>query len=140
MDNSSRSGWMWMFFLLLTVILISITERQKENENTKELDYSEFRVLVDQRKVQEVKINNREIVGFLKKDVAEEKATKFKCYQPPNDVTLIPALLNAEVKISSSPEEQGPWYLVLLANAVPVFIIIAVWVFFMRQINKRKPQ
>ena len=140
MNDSSRNVWMWMGFLLLTVISISLAEPKKENENIKELNYTELRALVDQKKVQEVKINDREIVGFLKKDTAEENATKFKCYQPPNDVTLIPALLNAEVKISSSPEEQGPWYLVLLANAVPVFIIIAVWVFFMRQINKRKPQ
>lgn len=137
MDKFSHKGWLWLFLVMLFATLISLMERPKEN--IREIDYSEFRGLVEQRKVQEVQINNREIVGFLKKDNTEEKGTKFKCYQPPNDVTLIPALLNSEVKISSVPEEQESWYLILLANVLPIAIIIAVWVFFLRQVNKKKP-
>ena len=60
---------------------------------------------------------------------------KFIVHPPPNDETLVPALRAAKVKFDGSPKEEESWYLILLANWFPVLLLIAVWFFFMRQIQ-----
>src|SRR4030043_215396 len=57
----------------------------------------------------------------------------FRTYTP-KDPELIKLLRSKEVKISAKPEEDSPWFQVLL-SWVPMLLLIGVWVFFMRQMQ-----
>ena len=41
-----------------------------------------------------------------------------------------------DVKIAAKPEDESPWYMVLLLNWLPMLLsLIGVWIFFMRQMQ-----
>ena len=45
------------------------------------------------------------------------------------------SLRDKKVKIAAKPEDDSPWYMVLLLNWFPMLLLIGVWVFFMRQMQ-----
>ena len=48
---------------------------------------------------------------------------------------MIEVLRKNEVEIVVKAPEDEPWYLLLLVNALPMLILIGIWVFFMRQVQ-----
>jgi cell division protease FtsH len=47
----------------------------------------------------------------------------------------VKSLRDKDVKIAAKPEDESPWYLVLLLNWLPMLLLIGVWIFFMRQMQ-----
>jgi cell division protease FtsH len=48
---------------------------------------------------------------------------------------LVKSLRDKDVKIAAKPEDESPWYLVLLVNWLPMLLLVGVWIFFMRQMQ-----
>ena len=59
---------------------------------------------------------------------------RFRTFAP-NDPELVKSLRDKKVKIAAKPEEDSPWYMVLLLNWFPMLLLIGVWIFFMRQMQ-----
>ncbi len=59
---------------------------------------------------------------------------KFKTYAP-NDPHLIDDLLNSGVEIKARPPEQTSMLMQLFISFGPILLLIAVWIFFMRQMQ-----
>ncbi|HEX2931683.1 MAG TPA: ATP-dependent zinc metalloprotease FtsH, partial [Candidatus Binatia bacterium] len=59
---------------------------------------------------------------------------RFRTFAP-NDPELVKSLREKKVKIAAKPEEDSPWYMVLLLNWFPMLLLIGVWIFFMRQMQ-----
>ncbi len=53
----------------------------------------------------------------------------------PNDPDLIEILRKHKVDIEVKPPEKTPWYVNALASWLPFLLLIAVWIFFMRQMQ-----
>ncbi len=53
----------------------------------------------------------------------------------PNDPDLIETLRKNHVDIEVKPPEKTPWYVNALASWLPFILLIAVWIFFMRQMQ-----
>ncbi len=53
----------------------------------------------------------------------------------PNDPDLIETLRKYKVDIEVKPPEKTPWYVNALASWLPFLLLIAVWIFFMRQMQ-----
>jgi len=53
----------------------------------------------------------------------------------PNDPDLIEILRKYHVDIEVKPPEKTPWYVNALASWLPFILLIAVWIFFMRQMQ-----
>ena len=83
---------------------------------------------VDRGDVQEVVIQGHNIQGKYK------NGERFRTFAP-NDPELVKSLREKRVKIAAKPEEDSPWYMVLLLNWFPMLLLIGVWVFFMRQMQ-----
>ena len=58
----------------------------------------------------------------------------FKTLAPP-DTELIPTLIKHKVDIKVLPEDDNPWYLTALISWLPMVFLIAIFVFFMRQMQ-----
>ena len=58
----------------------------------------------------------------------------FKTLAPP-DTELIPILIKHKVDIKVLPEDDNPWYLTALISWLPMVFLIAIFVFFMRQMQ-----
>src|SRR5438128_10136293 len=83
---------------------------------------------VDRGDVKEVVIQGHNIQGKYK------NGERFRTFAP-NDPELVKSLRDKRVKIAAKPEDESPWYMVLLLNWFPMLLLIGVWIFFMRQMQ-----
>jgi cell division protease FtsH len=59
---------------------------------------------------------------------------RFKTFAP-QDVELIKTLRDNGVAIQAKPPAESPWYMTILVSWFPMILLIAVWIFFMRQMQ-----
>ncbi len=93
-----------------------------------EISYSEFLTSVEKGEVTGVVIRGSEIYG------TNFSGSRFKTFAP-QDVDLIRILRDRGVSIKVKPVEDSPWYMTLLVSWFPMILLIAVWIFFMRQMQ-----
>lgn len=118
-------------WLIIAVILISVFNNlEPRNTNGERLTYSEFLQQVKQGNVQSVTIqNNQVITGMLQND------KPFASYMPMPDQYLLPELVKKGVNVKGEqPQEEGLLMRIFI-NWFPMLLLIAVWVFFMRQMG-----
>ena len=94
--------------------------------------FSEFLTEVENGRVVQVEIQGNNVNGIF------SNGQKFSTYVP-NDPNLIEKLSDRGVSISASPkEEKMPSLLGVLLSWFPMLLLIAVWIFFMRQMQGGK--
>ena len=94
--------------------------------------FSEFLSEVENGRVVQVEIQGNNVNGVF------SNGQKFTTYVP-NDPNLIEKLSERGVSISASPkEEKMPSLLGILLSWFPMLLLIAVWIFFMRQMQGGK--
>jgi cell division protease FtsH len=111
---------------LIFLAIFSVFNKQHGREP--EIVFSEFMTAVDRGDVQKVTIQGHNIQGEYK------NGERFRTFAP-NDPELVKSLREKKVKIAAKPEEDSPWYMVLLLNWFPMLLLIGVWIFFMRQMQ-----
>ncbi|MDL1955711.1 MAG: ATP-dependent zinc metalloprotease FtsH [Candidatus Desulfofervidus auxilii] len=92
------------------------------------ITYSEFLDKIQHGEVISVTLKGNEVKGVL---ITNES---FHTYVP-KDNQLIPLLRQHGVRIRVEPEENSPWYMTILISWFPMILLIAVWIFFMRQVQ-----
>ncbi len=126
MNQFYKNLALWLVISLLMILLFNMMT-QKEQE-LKPVNYTNFLSAVDEGRVQEVTIQGQQIEGLY------DDGTAFKTHAP-GDVELIPELKEKGVVIEAKPvEDQGFWF-TLLVSWGPILLLIAVWIFFMRQMQ-----
>ena len=126
MSQSSKHIALWLVLALVFLVIFSVFSKQHGREP--EIVFSEFMSSVERGDVQEVVIQGHNIQGKYK------NGERFRTFAP-NDPELVKSLREKSVKIAAKPEEDSPWYMVLLLNWFPMLLLIGVWVFFMRQMQ-----
>ncbi len=97
---------------------------------TPALAYSEFLDQVKQGNVDQVLIEGQHIRGQLK------SGSRFTTVSPETDNrAMVGALIDGNVRFDGELPKQTPILLQLLFNAFPILLLIAVWVYFMRQMQ-----
>tara|TARA_Y100001970_G_scaffold113513_1_gene141555 strand:- start:9519 stop:11426 length:1908 start_codon:yes stop_codon:yes gene_type:complete len=124
---------MWAIIVLLTVGLYNMFKNPQTSFNQKnKIIFSEFLTEVENGRVVQVEIQGNNVNGIL------SNGQKFTTYVP-NDPNLIEKLSERGVSISASPiEEKMPSLLGVLLSWFPMLLLIAVWIFFMRQMQGGK--
>ena len=124
---------MWAVIVFLTIGLYNMFKNpQGSIQQKNNIIFSEFLSEVDQGRVVQVEIQGNSIRGIM------SNGEKFSTYSP-NDPNLIEKLSNKGVSISASPsEEKMPSLLGVLLSWFPMLLLIAVWIFFMRQMQGGK--
>jgi cell division protease FtsH len=94
------------------------------------VEYSQFINDVKMGRVQKVTIEGRNIDGLL------QTGERFKTYTPETDNrALIGDLLENGVAIEAKPPEQQSILMQIFISWFPMLLLIAVWIFFMRQMQ-----
>ena len=118
-----------ILWVIIAIVLMSVFNNfstQKPRPNM--LAYSDFIDQVNAGSVQSVTINGREIDGTL------TSGATFATYSPGDD-GLVSDLLKNKVEILASPPEKPSILMQILINWFPLFILIGLWIFFMRQMQ-----
>jgi len=125
---------MWVIIVVLTIGLYNMFKNPQnlQNKNNKSIIFSEFLTEVDNGRVVEVQIQGNNIKGVM------ADGSVFSTYSP-NDPNLIERLTNKGVSISAAPlDEKMPSLFGVLLSWFPMLLLIAVWIFFMRQMQGGK--
>ena len=127
MNDMAKNLLLWM---IIAAVLLTVFNNFNQPSTAEQLDYSDFIREVQQGNVSEVTISGVNIVG------QKSNGTRFNTIRPYiEDPKLIDDLLSHDVRIrGQEPEQQSIWTQLLVAS-FPILIIIAVFMFFMRQMQ-----
>ena len=128
-----RNLAMWAVIVVLTIGLYNMFKNpQTSVSNNDKIIFSEFLKEVENGRVIQVEIQGNNIKGVL------SDGKQFSTYSP-NDPELIQKLTDRGVSISASPiDEKMPSLFGVLLSWFPMLLLIAVWIFFMRQMQGGK--
>ncbi len=128
--NNVRNLALWALVAVLLVVLFNLFQGSSKNQNITAMDFTEFNRQVDDGNVKSVTIQSQQLEGQLM------NGKQFTSYAPPNDAALVPKLLDKHVIITAKPADDGNLNLVsIFVNWFPMLLLIAVWVFFLRQMQ-----
>ena len=124
---------MWAVIIVLTIGLYNMFKNpQRSISQSNNVIFSEFLNEVDNGRVVQVEIQGNNIKGVL------SNGENFSTYSP-NDPNLIQKLTEKGVSISAAPlDEKMPSLFGVLLSWFPMLLLIAVWIFFMRQMQGGK--
>lgn len=125
MNNSFKTLAVWVFILLSFILLFNYYN-QPTGKVSKIL-YSDFLIDVEDGKVDTVIIQNQKIQGHYR------DGREFRTYIPP-DPDVFKILREKGVKVEVRVEESSFWQNALI-SWLPMILFIAVWIFFMRQMQ-----
>ncbi len=120
-----------LLWIIIAMVLLTVFRNVSVPDQMQVLDYSQFIDEVQADQVRRVEIEGFSIYGD------RTDGSKFKTVRPyyVEDPKLIDDLLNHKVEIEGrEPEQQSLWRQLLVA-CFPILIIIAVFMFFMRQMQ-----
>ena len=128
-----RNLIMWSVIIVLTIGLYNMFKNpQRATQNNNKIIFSEFLDEVENGRVMQVEIQGNNVNGVL------SDGQNFTTYSP-NDPNLIEKLTDKGVSISASPlDEKMPSLFGVLLSWFPMLLLIAVWIFFMRQMQGGK--
>lgn len=126
-EQKSKGTFVWVVLFVFILIFYSVVSRDKPA--TSDRSYSEFLDTVKRNDVHKVTIEG----NFIEWKPNSSTET-FKTVAP-NDPNLIERLQEAGVEIVvKEPGGQSIWMLILV-NSIPILLLIAIWIFFMRQVQ-----
>jgi cell division protease FtsH len=125
LNRLNKNIALWLGVVLVFVLLINLFSQPRVKRD--EINLSEFLDLVEKGEISEVLIQGDYVQGTLL------SGRQFKTYNP-GYTKLIEDLREKEVMITGEEERQSPWTTILI-SWFPMVIIIAIWVFLMRQMQ-----
>ncbi|NVM24861.1 MAG: ATP-dependent metallopeptidase FtsH/Yme1/Tma family protein [Desulfobacterales bacterium] len=126
MNTFSKNLTLWLVISLMMILLFQIFK--KETKETGQLSYSEFLNMVERGEVSQVTIQGDKISGIA------NRGRSFRTFAP-KDLELIKILRSKGIEITARPDDTSPWYMTILVSWFPMLLLIAVWIFFMRQMQ-----
>lgn len=118
--------WLVIAFVLITVFKGFDPSRSKDQVT--QLEYSEFISNVKNNRVKSVIIEGKTVKGEFSDN------GRFITYNP-GDMRLVDDLLNSGVRVEARPPEQQSMLMQIFISWFPMILLIAVWIFFMRQMQ-----
>jgi len=118
-----------ILWVVIAVVLMSVFNNfgsRKSVDST--MSYSQFITAVNEGQVKQVNIDGQMIRGML------GTGEKFTTYSP-GDAHLVDDLLKNHVEIKAQPPESQSLLMQIFISWFPMLLLIAVWIFFMRQMQ-----
>jgi len=118
-----------ILWVIIAIVLMSVFNNFTAQRSTGvSIPYSEFLSDVREGTVSEVRIDGNTIEGVT------TSGSRFTTYSPGDD-GMVGDLVNNNVKIVARPPEKPSLLMTILINWFPLFILIGLWIFFMRQMQ-----
>ncbi len=125
MNPTLKTIMLWLSLLMVIFLAWHFAQFQRKDSNWK---FSEFMAQVDAGAVKDVTVTGNEIRG---RTTAGES---FRTFAPSGYEKLMDALLQRKVLVTVQPDQTPAWANMLIAWA-PFVLLIAFWIFFMRQMQ-----
>ena len=126
MNPFQKNVALWLVITLMMIFLYIQFNQQIPGETN--ISYSEFLAMVDSERVADVVIQGQELF------VTDINRNRLKVYAP-QDNDLIKILRQKGIAINAKPQDESPLYLSILVSWGPMILLIAIWIYFMRQMQ-----
>ncbi len=129
MSSFGKNLALWVIIVLLVVALFNLFQAPYQRDGIQEWAFSDFIAEVESGQVRDVTIQGHQIKGH------SQDGRSFATYAP-DDPELVNRLTTRGVRITAAPDEEGmPSLFGVLISWFPMLLLIAVWIFFMRQMQ-----
>ena len=127
MNDLAKNVILW---IVIAVVLLTVFQTfGPNNQRVPQIPYSTFLSYVEDGSVEEVTFDGEALRG-------KRNGEAFVTYNPETNYSpLIGDLQKHNVRISASPPKQQSFLLQLFLSSFPILLLIAVWVYFMRQMQ-----
>jgi cell division protease FtsH len=133
-SSTLKTVMFWLFIIMLAVLLWTLVSKSGQSAREEEPSYSEFMAQVDRGNVKDVVLylspTSYEIEGEWREPSKKFRTTIFKESAP----DLAKTLRDKQVLITVKEVNRADWVTFLL-NAAPLFLLVAFWIFMMRQMQ-----
>jgi cell division protease FtsH len=131
----NRNAALWIVIVLLLALLYSVFQGGATRTPGNTISYSEFVRAVEQRQVQDVRIQGNTINGTFREP--RNGVQKFSTYAPstPPDDQLMPMLIKNVDRVDAGPAEEGMNLGSIFVSWLPVLVLVGVYIFFLRQMQ-----
>jgi cell division protease FtsH len=130
MNSNLQKLAIWVAVLVLLAALFNMFNNPAKSSRANEIPYSEFLSEVESGQIAEVQLAGNRIHGTMK------DGTKTFTTYAPQDPELVERLRQKGVKFEARPSDDDmPSILNVLLSWFPMLLLIAVWIFFMRQMQ-----
>ena len=126
--NNFKSIAVWMVVALVLMTVFNQFNTRQQLTTQSQLDYSQFLDQVKQGHISKVVIEGRK----LKATTTDGK--QIVSYAP-SDLWMVSDLLKNGVNVQAKPEQEPSFLMNIFVSWFPMILLIAVWVFFMRQMQ-----
>jgi cell division protease FtsH len=129
MNSNVKTAVFWVVLICVAVLLITVV-RQGKTRMEEELTFTAFMSEVEAGKVKEVTIAGYEVTGTYNDDADRPLSTMI-----PADYPKTIDVLREKGVIVDIKEASGGNWVSLLINAIPFVLLLAFWIFMMRQMQ-----
>ncbi len=135
MNPFNRNAALWIVIVLLLALLYSVFQGGATRTTANTVSYSDFVRAVEQRQVQDVRIQGNTITGTFREP--RNGVQKFSTYVPstPPDEQLMPMLIKNVDRVDAGPAEEGVNLGSMFVSWLPVLVLVGVYIFFLRQMQ-----
>ena len=130
MNNLGRNIAVWAILIILLFLLFNMFSGDS-SRGSSELPYSDFATEVDNNNISNVVIKGREVSGSFKEN-GKDFVTLLP-FEPTAD--YIKTLKDRGVNVDAAPPDSGSPLPTLLITWAPLFVILGVWIYLMRQMQ-----
>lgn len=127
MNDTVKNLFLWLVIIIVLVTVFSNFGAHQRQERS--VPYSEFISELDGGNIVKATIENRVIHA----KTSDKQA--ITTYIPMEDPFLLPDLIKQKVVVDGKKPEQQSFLVHLFINTFPVLLLIAVWIFFLRQMQ-----
>ncbi len=130
MNANIRNLALWAVIAVLLVALFNLFQGGPvQRSGVQDIAYSKFLSELDNGSIRSVTISGPQISGSY-----SDKEGRFETYAP-EDPALVPRLEKQGVTIQARAPSEGSALGSFLMTWLPMFVILGVWIFFMRQMQ-----
>ncbi|MDN2565351.1 ATP-dependent zinc metalloprotease FtsH [Aquibium sp. A9E412] len=130
MNPNYRNFALWAIIAVLLIALFNLFQAPQQRTASRDIAYSQFLDELSSGRIESVTITGDRITGTY-----VDSSTSFQTYSP-GDPTLVERLEERGVTINARPESDGSNSILgYLISWLPMILILAVWIFFMRQMQ-----
>ncbi len=123
-----KNMFLW---LIIALVLVSVFSNfNPRHASIEKMSYSQFLKEIKQGSVQSVMVEDDKIIRGMTKN-----NRTFVTFMPLPDFALLDELIKHNVDVNGQEKQQESFLMHIFVNWFPMFLLIGVWVFFMRQMQ-----
>ncbi len=129
MNSTVKTILLWLVLIAAVVLLWQMLKGTTGSGPVQQLNFTDFMNQAQSGNISEVTISGVDVTGQMKASHG-----RFHTTIPANYPDLYKVLLQKGVAVTNKPPSNNSW-LSIMWNMLPILVLIALWIFFMRQMQ-----